>query len=244
MLHRLYIFLLAGMLAANASMAQVKQRRQDSLSNKLKKDSAWIYRPRAVFPLVAIDQRNSFLHTGPNTNSPVNIWGAKAGITLFDRHNMGIGGYSLQNSSKRVRLRDNATINSSLDFKFLTLFYEYSILETRWWEVGIPVEAGFGYYKITGTVENSDEQLPTRRGAVFPLGTALDVYFKPTRWFGINVMGGYRYVINNTSRLDLSGWFYSVGLAVYVRQILQDSRFYLKKRTYKREIEKLKLLPD
>ncbi|HWY34273.1 MAG TPA: hypothetical protein VNX68_06470 [Nitrosopumilaceae archaeon] len=70
------------------------------------------------------------------------------------------------------------------------------------------------------------------------LGTALDVYFKPTNWFAINVMGGYRHVVNNTSRLDLSGWFYSVGGAVYIRQILQDTRYFMKKGATNRKLGK------
>ncbi|HXB40508.1 MAG TPA: hypothetical protein VNZ49_08195 [Bacteroidia bacterium] len=220
--------------------AQTKQVKLDSLYKQFKKDSTWIYRPRKVFPLVAIDQRNSFLKTG-NTNSPVNIWGAKAGITLFDRHNMGIGGYSIQNSSTRQRIRDNATIDQNLTFQYLTVFYEYSFIETKWWEVGIPVEAGYGFYRVTSVVENTSQHLPNRYGNVIPLGTALDIYFKPTRWFGINVMGGYRYVINNNSRLNLNGWFYSIGAAIYIRQIVQDSRYFFKKKNYKREIEKINL---
>jgi hypothetical protein len=220
------------------------QSKLDSLQRKLKLDSSWIYRPRAVFPLGAIDQRNSFLHTSRSTNSPVNIWGAKVGVTLYDRHNVGIGGYSVQSSSQRFIVRDNATIDQKLTFQYLTVFYEYSFIETKRWEVGIPIEAGYGFYRTVSYNEGTQRFLPDRYGNVYPLGTALDVYFKPTRWLGINAMGGYRYVINNTSRLNLNGWFYSVGLAVYIRQIVQDTKFYFRKKEYKRQITEIKAIHD
>ncbi|HWY11433.1 MAG TPA: hypothetical protein VN026_08915 [Bacteroidia bacterium] len=237
-------FTIFSFLIIQYSLGQSKQFKFDSLYQRLKKDSSWIYRPRKVFPLVAIDQRNSFLRTSRTVNSPVNIWGVKGGVTLFDRHNIGIGGYSIQNSSQRIRQRDGAQIKQNLTFQYLTVFYEYSFIETRWWEIGIPIEAGYGVYKVTGTNVTADQILPVRKGGVFPMGTALDIYFKPTHWFAINIMGGYRYVLNNTSRLNLNGWFYSVGGAIYIRQIFQDSRYFFKKRIYKREVKKVNLLPE
>jgi hypothetical protein len=240
---RFKIIFISFFLTIQFVVGQTKQFKKDSLRNQFKKDSTWIFRPREIFPLVAIDQRNSFLRTG-KTTSPVNIWGAKIGVTLFDRHNLGIGGYSIQNTSKRQRSKDNSTVDQNLTFQYLTVFYEYSFIETKRWEIGIPIEAGFGKYNVKSMVENSEQSLPSRSGNVIPLGTALDIYFKPTRWFGLNVMGGYRYVINNNSRLNLNGWFYSVGAAVYIRQIVQDTKYLLKKRVYKNESKKIDLLPD
>jgi hypothetical protein len=223
---------------------QSKQFKLDSLAQQFKKDSAWIFRPKKVFPLVALDQRNSFLRTSANANVPVNIWGAKGGVTLFDRHNLGFGVYKIQHSSQRTRIRDGAQINQNLTFQYFTVFYEYSFVERRYWEIGIPVEAGYGIYKTINTDVSTGQFLNQRQGNVYPMGTALDIYFKPTRWFGINIMGGYRYVINNTSRLNLNGWFYSIGGAVYIRQIFQDSRYVLKKRGYKENIKKINALPE
>lgn len=237
-----YTLVVVSLIFLQRALGQSKQFKLDSLKQQFKNDSAWIYRPKRIFPLVAIDQRNTFLKTSRTTISPVNMWGAKAGVTLFDRHNLGIGVYQIQNISQRTRPRDGAQINQNLTFQYATVFYEYSFIETRWWEIGIPVEAGYGIYKTT-TTNLSTGHVSTRSGNAFPLGSALDVYFKPTRWFGINVMGGYRYVINNESRLNLNGWFYSIGGAVYIRQIFQDSRYFLKRRVYREEVKKTNLLP-
>ena len=219
--------------------AQNKAFKLDSLRNKFIKDSTWIFRPKKVFPLLASDQRNSYIN-----GKPVNIWGIKAGVTLYDRHNVGLGGYSVTNSTSRYVARIDKTINQKTQLQYLTAFYEYSFIERRWWEVGVPVEIGGGVYNITSTDAATGKILPTRKGTLIPLGTALDVYFKPTRWFAINVMGGYRFVISDNSRLNFNGWFYSFGGAVYVRQILQDLRFFNKKRIYKKELEIVNRLED
>ncbi|HXD92455.1 MAG TPA: hypothetical protein VNX01_04540 [Bacteroidia bacterium] len=219
--------------------AQTKACKLDSLRDQFIKDSTWIFRPKNVFPLLASDQRNSYIG-----GKPVNIWGIKGGVTLFDRHNVGLGVYSVTNSTQRYIARQDRTINQNTTLQYLTAFYEYSFIERRWWEVGIPIEIGGGMYNIGSTDVNTNKALPNRKGLFIPLGTALDVYFKPTRWFAINVMGGYRVAITDNARLNFNGWFYSFGGAIYLRQILQDLRYYNKKRIYKKELEIVNRLPD
>jgi hypothetical protein len=219
--------------------AQNKAFKLDSLKQQFIKDSTWIFRPKHVFPLLASDQRNSFIN-----GKPVNIWGIKAGVTLYDRHNMGLGGYSVTNSTQRYVARLDRTINQNTTLQYLTTFYEYSFIETRWWEVGVPVEIGIGKYNISSTDANTGRVLPSRKGFVVPLGTALDINFKPTKWFAINVMGGYRFVITDNSRLNFNGWFYSFGGTIYLRQIIQDLRYFDKKRNYKKELEIINRLAD
>jgi len=219
--------------------AQIKANKLDSLKAQFAKDSVWIFRPKHIFPLLASDQRNSYIG-----GKPVNIWGIKAGVTLYDRHNMGLGGYSVTNSTQRYLARQDRTINQNTTLQYLTTFYEYSFIETRWWEVGIPLEIGVGKYNISSTDAATGKTLPNRSGLLMPLGTALDVNFKPTRWFALNVMGGYRLVISDNARLNFSGWFYSFGGTIYLRQILQDLRYFNKKRIYKKELEIINRLPD
>lgn len=219
--------------------AQTKATKLDSLHNQFVKDSIWIYRPKSVFPLLASDQRNSFIN-----GNAVNIWGVKAGVTLYDRHNMGIGGYSLNTSAQHYVPRIDRTLNQTMKVQYLTTFYEYSFIEKRWWEVGMPVEVGFGNYKINSTDANTGKVLPTRNGWIVPLGTGIDINFKPTKWFAINIIGGYRFTIANNPHINLSGWYYSFGGTVYVRQILQDFRYFNKKRNYKKQLEIINRLPD
>jgi len=219
--------------------AQTKAAKLDTLRQQFIKDSTWIFRPKHVFPLLASDQRNSFIG-----GKPVNIWGVKAGVTVYDRHNMGLGVYSVTNATQRYVAKLDRTINQKTSLQYLTTFYEYSFIETRWWEIGVPVEIGVGKYNIGSTDANTGKVLPNRTGLLMPMGTGLDVNFKPTRWFALNVVGGYRFMITDNSRLNFSGWFYSFGGTIYVRQILQDLRYVNKLRIYKKELEIINRLPD
>lgn len=218
---------------SSALSAQPKNQQLDSLRKKFTADSLYIFRPRAVFPLFSLDQRNSFIKS-----QPVNIWGAKAGVTLYDRHNLGFGYYSLETNSSAQRILPDhkENINRSLKMSYATVFYEYNFVESRWWEIGIPVETGYGQYNLVSTNAGNGKVVLNKQGGVIPLGTALDIYFKPTKWFALNLMGGYRWVISDNQKLNLNGWFYSIGGAVYIRQILQDIRFLKSKRAYKRSI--------
>src|ERR1700752_2097869 len=226
-------------MSAPLLQAQTKALKLDSLKKQYLKDSIWIFRPKNVFPLLASDQRNSYIG-----GKPVNIWGIKAGVTLYDRHNVGLGVYSITNATQRYLARQDRTINQSTTLQYLTAFYEYSFIERRWWEVGIPIEIGGGMYNISSTDAATGKTLPNRKGLFIPLGTALDVYFKPTKWFAINVMGGYRVAITDNARLNFNGWFYSFGGAIYLRQIIQDLRYFNKKRNYKKKLEIVNRLPE
>jgi len=212
--------------------AQSKALKLDSLRQQFVKDSTWIFRPKHVFPLLASDQRNSFIG-----GKPVNIWGIKAGVTLYDRHNMGLGGYSVTNATQRYVARLDRTINQNTTLQYVTTFYEYSFIERRWWEVGVPIEIGVGKYNISSADANTGKILPNRSGLLMPLGAALDINFKPTRWFAVNVMGGYRFVMADNARLNFSGWFYSFGGTIYVRQILQDLRYVNRKEFTKKSLK-------
>src|ERR1700740_1091418 len=182
-------------ISAPLLQAQTKALKLDSLKKQYLKNSIWSFRPKNVFPLLASDQRNSYIG-----GKPVNIWGIKAGVTLYDRHNMGLGVYSVTNSTQRYLARQDRTINQNTTLQYLTTFYEYSFIETRWWELGIPLEMGVGKYTISSIDASTHKALPNRNGLLMPLGTALDVNFKPTRWFAINVMGGYCLVITDNAR--------------------------------------------
>ena len=227
------------LLSKPALQAQSKTFKLDSLHKQFIKDSTWIFRPKNVFPSLASDQRNSYIK-----GKPVNIWGVKVGVMLFDKHNVGLGAYSITNSTSRFNARSDQTINQNTKLQYLTAFYEYSFIDKRWWELGIPVEIGGGYYNISSKNAATDATLPLRKGLVLPIGTAIDLYFKPTRWFAINVMGGYRFVLTTDARVNFNGWFYSFGGAIYMRQILQDLRYFNKKRIYKKELEIVNRLAD
>src|SRR6266404_5411877 len=81
------------LFSAFYSFAQTpKQAKLDSLKEKLKKDSAWIFRYRKVAPLIGLDNRNTFIQN----NAPVNLQGIQVGVVLYERHSLALGAYEIR----------------------------------------------------------------------------------------------------------------------------------------------------
>ncbi|HXB41759.1 MAG TPA: hypothetical protein VNZ49_14560 [Bacteroidia bacterium] len=221
------------------SLAQTaKQAQLDSLKEKLKKDSAWIFRYRKVAPLIGFDNRNTFIQN----NAPVNLQGIQLGVVLYERHSLAIGAYEIRASSKKAARKGdkNKTEKVSLDLRYITLFYQYNFVNTRWWQIGIPIEVGVGKFSIsvTDSVNHLLKGYPFTRGMT-PVGIGLDVTFFPLTWLGLNVTGGYRKVFDNEPRLNFSGAFYSYGVAVDFGFFLHKTFYYFKKNKYRKNVRKI-----
>lgn len=190
------------------------------------------------------DQRSTFLRTSKYVNTPVETRGIQLGVVLHGRHSVGLGFYNLRSTSEHIEKINGEDVNVFLNFRYLTAYYEYFFIKTRWWRIGIQVEAGIGMYSVDGNVVKDNQKISFLQERVYPLGAGLDVNFKPTpRWLALHVMGGYRYVLHSRSApnpVDLNNWFYSVGVSVYLREVLQDGRYYLKKKAYKKHIATLR----
>ena len=234
---RLYLFFIVLLHMTMPDAVRAQATRADSLRLQLHADSAHIYRHKKVHMLLSLDQRNSFLETTDNSNTPVDINGIKLGVVMNDRHKTGIGIYSIRDRSRHISRRMGEPADLDFSFRYITVFYEYLFIYSRHWDIGIPFEAGYGRYTAFGPTNPPPVPGSRNRDNVYPLGTALDVHFKLLRWFSVNGMGGYRHVINNTSPVNLSNWFYAIGLSINTRNLYQDGRYYLKKQKFKREME-------
>lgn len=238
--------LTACLLAAGPAAAQLsasQQRQVDSLRTQLQKDSAHIFRFQMVRPFLGIDTRNSWIKNENGTkNVPINVNGFQLGVILHEDHTVGLGFYSIANSSKlphKLTDRNNRTRYQNLKLSYATLFYQYTIVDTRFFELDVPMEIGIGKYdyylsdsvqvKLPKTVETGPMRLT---------GGGVNIVLKPVRWIGLNGMAGYRFcVFNKHTALNLNGLYYSYGVWIDVRQIIRDTRYYLvKKRRYRHQV--------
>ena len=207
----------------------------DSLNFLLHKDSIHIYRIKPMLPAIALDQRNSFLG-----KTKINITGFQIGVRLYEKHTMGIGYYSIHNSQQRTRTigdnKENLTLN--LQLKYLTTFYYYPAIDKKYFELGFPVEGGLGYFSINiiDSTGHSLRGFPRPKAPLLVFGTGISISVKPTRWVGLNFTGGYRLVKDRSTKLNFNGPFYAFGVIVYVHHIIQDTRYFIKKRNYKKKL--------
>ncbi len=221
----LWVFVMS--VCAIDAYGQSKQLDSAGLQQKLQRDSAYIFRFRKVQVLLSLDRRSTFLETAAHDNTPVHMNGLKMGLTLMERHRTGIGFYQIDRSGKQVTKVNGVKVPLDFNFSYIALFYEYYLIHTRLWDIGVPFEIGAGRYYATDVVEE-------KKGVLFPMGTALDVRFRPLRWMTLNVMGGYRLVANNNSPVNLNNWFYAYGVSLHTRNLYNDTRWLIKKSRYRK----------
>lgn len=233
---RIPLFLLLT-LAALGLYAQKENGPQkiDSLRARLRKDSAHIYRFQKLRPYLSLDNRNSWIN-----HQPVNFKGLQAGVILHEKHTLALGLYAMSQKSKRsIRTKDGQqTVERSLSLNYLTLFYQYAVVDKRYFEFDLPFEIGLGGYDIQFRDTVTGHIYREVKGGIIPLGLGVQPVFKPFKWVGIPLLLGYRFVGSN-SVANFNGWYYSIGVSLDLRQIVRDSRYYFKKRRFKREVKKL-----
>jgi len=215
-----------------------QQYRIDSLTAKFRKDSAHIYRFKKVRPFAAIDNRNSFIK-----DAPVNVKGFQLGTILHEKHTVGFGLYNLQNSSKQnftTKNEKNIIAKRDLTLSYLTLFYQYVIIDTRFFELDLPLEVGLGGYHISLEDTFAHKLITDKRGGVSLTAGGVNVILKPIKWIGLSGTAGYRLALDKNPNLNFSGAYYSIGLWVDLRQIYRDTRFYgFTRKKYRREIKSI-----
>lgn len=243
MIKKIILFILVTIKVYTASAQSdtiaktAKQFKIDSLSKKFKKDSSHLYRFQKVRPYLAIDNRNSFIK-----DVPVNVKGIQFGVILHERHTVAIGFYGINASaSKNVKTKigdEDVLITTKLNY--MTLFYQFALIDKRYYEIDIPFEFGLGGFDIKATSQKDGRVLRDTKGGIIPFGTGLTFVFKPFKQIGISSTFGYRFVAQKYANLNFNGAYYSIGIWVDLRQCYRDTRFYgFMRPKYKKRVKRI-----
>ncbi|HTL82776.1 MAG TPA: hypothetical protein VL651_13780 [Bacteroidia bacterium] len=200
-------------------------------------------------PAFDFDQRFSFIR-----KKEVNIWGARAGVLINDKFKVGIGAYFLKDKLKSIAIDSGGAplYHATRDLYFGTLYYEYFLFRFKFVEFSIPLEAGGGksvflvYDNATGVQVNRTVKffLPTGAGLSLSFKLPPIGKFKPTRWFGINFLAGYRYcafqgkfenIFPHRFETDYNGPFWSVSGAIFLDRVSDDTKEWKMKRREKKQ---------
>lgn len=214
-----------------SSSAFHSQTQLDSLKLKFQKDSAHTYRFKKVRPWLAIDQRNSWIrNTKGLQRIPVTINGLQLGVILKEKHTLGLGFYTMNNTSQKpVKISDqnNKITYQVLLLKYTTLYYQYVIVDTRFFELDVPLEVGLGHYVYNLKDETQTALLWREEGPIKLTGGGITMVLKPLKWIGLSGIAGYRIVaLNKRTNLNFNGFYYSYGVWIDLRQIYRDIKFY------------------
>lgn len=211
----------------------IRQHKIDSLTLKLQRDSLHTFRFKTLRPYGNIDNRNSFIK-----NRPANFNGYQLGVIVNEYHTFGIGFYRL-NSATRI----NSPVKEGYKLRALrynTVFYEYMLVNKRYFEVDLPFELGYGSYQVRYTDSAAAIYDKNIYPSFLPLSAGIKFIGKPVRWIGLSVMVGYRYFIEEKRILDFNNLFFPLGIWIDFRQVYRDIKYYgVQKKRYRRAVKEL-----
>lgn len=221
-----YFIFFYGYLAIAMAQNQVKL---DSLKHKLDEDSIKIFKTKKLLPILTIDTRNSLIST-----AKIQIQGLQLGIVFKESDVAGIGAYLILLPFK---IKDHPQLYN-LDVKYATAFYQKLLIDKRYHELDVMIEVGVGQYK-TYSKEPSGVKL-VKQGPFNPIGLTPVYIFKPTKWIGIQLMAGYRWMLQQELYNTFSQPFYSVGLWLSVKDFIRFLNYDIsKKKIYRQEVKKI-----
>ncbi|MBY0434246.1 MAG: hypothetical protein K2U26_09070 [Cyclobacteriaceae bacterium] len=218
---------------------------QDSLRQALKErfvqDSIKIYKPSRISFDVIFDNRKSYLR-----DKEVDIVGYNIGLIFRNRYRLGVGAYQIKEDQKvlvagtTTKAQKPRTRYRELELSYLMVNFEYWLVNSRWLEVAIPVEVGFGNTSFVIKAGDNQTVVSSKSGSFFPSGIGLQVKIKPLRWVGLNGLIGYRKSLKTYDiNADFDGAFYSYGVSVFIGNILDDIKFHKVRKRYRAAIAAL-----
>jgi hypothetical protein len=237
LLRKLAIILLAFPLWLCSQTDTLKRHKLDSLTKKLRADSAHTYRDKKVRPYFSIDNRNSYI-----AGRKAQFGGLQLGVILYEEHVLGIGLYAITQKSKanfRV-LDDSISAQKSVSLNYFTFFYNVNLFEREHFGLALPVELGLGGYDIKLENAKTGRIYRNNKGGIILTGIGIQPTWMPLPWVGLSLLVGVRVVLDNATKENFNGLYYNFGLNFDIRQIYRDIKYrgFIRKK-YRREVKKL-----
>lgn len=170
-----------------------------------------------------------FRQTHVNSDA-VRFYGFRIGAQK-GRDIIAIGFYGLGDPyiQQKVDLGEFGVRDLISEFDFTTVTYERLLIDSKRWQVGVPVSIGLGNYRKS--YRDPEERLvPYSTNELVPLELSCHADYNLFWWVFIGVGGGYRYVLaaEQETTIALSNWTYygKVGLRVgeVVKRLGQPKR--------------------
>ncbi len=197
---------------------------------------------RPQFNVYPLDYRSTFLR-----QSPVLALGGAAGFKFQGRHLVTLGYYWLSQQKNREITNQTSglqhTLTDGVKLSYLNLAYTWSFIRSKHWEVGLPVEVGYGFSREA--IDNeAGRTLHTYNTHFLPLQLGITGDWKLTRWAGLNVAVGYRMIpVKTSDRADFNGVYYNYGINLYTGNMLDDYRSWRKRKRILADSAHLTTLP-
>jgi hypothetical protein len=163
--------------------------------------------------LLNLDARRTFVDA-----VPVRFYGLRIGVQR-SRDVLSVGFYGLGDPFDRtaVQLSDVGLRDVRTQFDLVAFGYERIFLDSKRWEVGVPLTIGLGSYRTSyRDTTGVNDWRPYSSNELVPLEAGLQVDYKVFWWAFVGVGGGYRYVLAQdkavTNALSALNYYVKFGL--------------------------------
>ena len=149
-----------------------------------------------------VHTRNAFI-----TGVPIRTYGGKVGLAYGERVNFGIGAHWIEpGRTYKRRLSENLEEHRELRMVYGSVYFEYSFLYRKHWQVTIPASLGVGR---SWEMRNPLPELPDfnktqalNHGAVIMYEPGMIVEYQFLKYFGIGGGLGLRLMLLNNRKID------------------------------------------
>jgi hypothetical protein len=164
-----------------------------------------------------------------------NVWGYREGLILNGKYKVGIGEYYMNQNinetpiPKDINPNDHVTQDQKLYFG--TAYFEPFLFRWEYLETSLVFEAGYGRTVNTYSDNTSGLIYNNYNKYFVPAGAGVSANLKfpalfgwhAFRWFGINVVAGYRQVLWQGDTVhDYNGVYWSISSAIFLDRMYED----------------------
>ncbi|MBK9283531.1 MAG: hypothetical protein IPM51_04345 [Sphingobacteriaceae bacterium] len=204
----------------------------DSLKTKLESDSNYIYRFRKFRLHLKYSERNSL--GNPHI---VNFFGPQLGVLINEKHVFALG-YYFSTPKTRAGYRnfvDGIETKEYINIQYATFYYQYVLINKRYFEFQFPFELGTGMYKERN-IDKNLVNIKNVQARAYIATAGFSFIGKPLSWLGVVTSVGLRQ--SNISVID--GFYYLFGIRFSLGYFRNDINYYLiKKKKYRTAIKSL-----
>ena len=230
------ILILSLTLLIGLSAHRLDAQKKDSLTARWHMDSAKIYRPKKIAFDLIFDNRKSLIK-----GNEVDINGYNVGLIFRSRFRVGAGWYEIIEKNFHVAKGKQPGFRD-VSIQYAMINFEYWLVNSRWLELAVPLEIGFGSINFASRKE--DNITPYLRqapdGFFIPSGLGVQLKIKPLRWIGVTGLLGYRKSLKaHDINVDFDGMYYSYGVAVFLGNIVTDLKYVKGRKRYRKAMTAL-----
>jgi len=120
----------------------------------------------------------------------------------------------------------DSSLNAKLSLTYLTLSSEYTLYDSKRWQVTTPMVLGIGSAYFTYYEWKGDEILTKKldEGGIVLLSPSVIATYRILRWFGISGGIGYRVMLKNNQRIgeEFNSPIYVIRLRIFMGEIYKS----------------------